>query len=59
MVHAENMSDACIYDVVHVGPERLLGEVMRVEGNVAAIQVHSFTAGLVTMMMMVRGGGGG
>ncbi|MBI4014977.1 MAG: V-type ATP synthase subunit A [Candidatus Aenigmarchaeota archaeon] len=45
VVIAENL-DAKMYDVVRVGDERLVGEVIEINGNRAAIQVYEDTSGL-------------
>ncbi len=46
LVVAENMRDAKMYEVVKVGDERLIGEIIRLEGNEAFIQVYEETAGV-------------
>lgn len=46
LVEAAPLPAAALYEVVHVGPRRLLGEVIRVRGDVATIQVFEDTAGL-------------
>ncbi len=38
--------DASMYDVVRVGEEQLIGEVIKIVGNVSVIQVYEDTAGL-------------
>jgi V/A-type H+-transporting ATPase subunit A len=45
-VVAEGLAGAGLNEVVWVGEERLLGEVIRVEGERATIQVYEETAGL-------------
>jgi V/A-type H+-transporting ATPase subunit A len=45
-VTARGLAGASLNEVVWVGAERLLGEVIRVEGDVATIQVYEETAGL-------------
>ena len=41
LVVAENMSGAKMYEVVRVGWDRLVGEIIRLEGDTASIQVES------------------
>ena len=38
--------NARMYDVVKVGKEKLLGEVIKIEGDKAIIQVYEDTSGL-------------
>jgi V-type H+-transporting ATPase subunit A len=46
VVVAEAMNGAAMYELVRVGPERLLGEIIRLTGSSATIQVYEETAGL-------------
>ncbi|NQT50823.1 V-type ATP synthase subunit A, partial [bacterium] len=46
IVQASGLADAMMYEVVEVGPTRLIGEVIRIEGDVATIQVYEDTTGL-------------
>lgn len=46
LVRASGMSAARLYEVVQVGNERLLGEVIELSGDVVAIQVYEETAGV-------------
>ncbi len=46
VVVAENLPQARMYDVVYVGRLRLVGEVIRLTGNLATIQVYEDTGGL-------------
>lgn len=46
VVEADGMSEASMYDVVKVGDENLTGEIIRMIGDVATIQVYEDTAGL-------------
>lgn len=46
LVVAENMKSAKMYEVVRVGTEQLVGEVIRLEGSTASIQVYEETAGV-------------
>ena len=40
------LGDASLYELVRVGERRLLGEVVRVDGDKATIQIHEDTTGL-------------
>ncbi|MBL7223507.1 MAG: V-type ATP synthase subunit A [Candidatus Brocadiae bacterium] len=46
IVQASGLADAMMYEVVEVGPTQLIGEAIRVEGDVATIQVYEDTTGL-------------
>lgn len=46
VVDAEGMAGAKMYDVVKVGKEQLIGEIIKIVGDVATIQVYEDTAGL-------------
>jgi len=46
VVVANGMLGAKMYDVVRVGQEGLMGEVIRLEGDLATIQVYEDTSGL-------------
>ncbi len=46
VVVADKMRGAKMYDVVRVGKERLIGEVIKLKGDKAIIQVYEDTAGL-------------
>ena len=46
LVVAEGMRDADMFDVVRVGDERLIGEIIEMHGDRASIQVYEETAGL-------------
>jgi V/A-type H+-transporting ATPase subunit A len=46
IVDAEGMASAQAYEVVRVGPRGLVGEVLKLTGDVATIQVYENTAGL-------------
>src|SRR5512133_2474643 len=43
---ADGMTGARMYDIVRVGTEGLMGEVIRLEGDTATIQVYEDTSGL-------------
>ena len=45
-VRADGMSDAKMYETVSVGDAKLIGEVIRLTGDVAFIQVYESTSGL-------------
>ncbi len=45
-VIAEGMMGARMYDIVRVGGENLIGEIIRLDGNTAFVQVYENTAGL-------------
>jgi len=46
LVVAEGLEDANVSDVVRVGPQRLIGEILQMTGDSAAIQVYEETSGL-------------
>ena len=43
MVIAEGMSGAAMYELVRVGHHKLVGEIIRLEGDTASIQVYEDT----------------
>lgn len=45
-VKADGMSDAKMYETVQVGNDKLIGEVIRITGDVAFIQVYESTSGI-------------
>lgn len=45
-VIAKGMTGTRMYDIVRVGKERLVGEIIRLEGDTAFIQVYEDTSGL-------------
>lgn len=45
-VKADGMSSAKMYETVEVGDSKLIGEVIRLTGDVAFIQVYETTSGL-------------
>ena len=45
-VIAEEMMGARMYDIVRVGEEKLVGEIIRLDGNTAFVQVYEDTGGL-------------
>ncbi len=46
LVIAEGMREANMFDVVHVGEGKLIGEIIEIHGDRASIQVYEETAGL-------------
>jgi len=46
VVEAEGMSGSRMYDVTYVGDLKLIGEIIRLEGSKAIIQVYEDTSGL-------------
>ena len=46
LVVAEGLGDANVSDVVRVGPDRLIGEILNMTGDSASIQVYEETSGL-------------
>ena len=46
LVVATGLSDANMSDVVRVGPQRLIGEILTMKGDSASIQVYEETSGL-------------
>ncbi len=46
LVEASGMREARMYEVVQISDEKLLGEVIQLEGDIASIQVYEETAGI-------------
>ncbi|KAL7534165.1 hypothetical protein ACHAWF_004737 [Thalassiosira exigua] len=46
LVVADNMSGAAMYELVRVGHSKLVGEIIKLEGDTASIQVYEDTSGL-------------
>ncbi len=46
LIIASGMKDSKMYDVVHVGEERLIGEIIELREDMASIQVYEETAGI-------------
>ena len=46
LVVAKGLADANVSDVVRVGPQRLIGEILNMTGDSASIQVYEETSGL-------------
>jgi V/A-type H+-transporting ATPase subunit A len=56
LVEADGMRDAKMYEVVQVSSEKLLGEVIELDGDIASIQVYEETAGIGPGEEVVRTG---
>jgi V-type H+-transporting ATPase subunit A len=56
LVVAEKMSGTKMYEVVRVGPDRLVGEIIKLEGDTASIQVYEDTSGLTVGDPLVKTG---
>jgi len=48
IVHASGLSTAGLFDLVEVGEKRIIGEIIRIEGDKAVIQVYEDNTGLKT-----------
>lgn len=46
LVVADGMSGAAMYELVRVGHSKLVGEIIKLEGDTASIQVYEDTSGL-------------
>merc|ERR1719230_71365 len=46
LVVADGMSGAAMYELVRVGHQKLVGEIIKLEGDTASIQVYEDTSGL-------------
>ena len=46
IVHATGLTNVQMYEVVEVGPQRLIGEVIRIDGERCVVQVYENTGGL-------------
>ena len=46
LVTADNMRGASISDVCHVGKNKLIGEIIEIDGDIASVQVYEETSGL-------------
>jgi len=57
IVQASAMADCAMYELVHVGPDGLVGEVIALRGDVATIQVYEHTGGLRPGLKVRRTGG--
>jgi V-type H+-transporting ATPase subunit A len=56
VVTAEKMSGAAMYELVRVGYEELVGEIIRLEGDLATIQVYEDTSGVTVGDPVLRTG---
>lgn len=56
VVIAEKMSGAAMYELVRVGVYQLVGEIIRLEGDTATIQVYEETSGLTVGDPVLRTG---
>ncbi|MHC1593450.1 MAG: V-type ATP synthase subunit A [Methermicoccaceae archaeon] len=54
VVIAEKMGDAQMYDVVQVGEDKLIGEIIRINEDKATVQVYEDTSGLTPMEDVVN-----
>ncbi|HLS87612.1 MAG TPA: hypothetical protein VK043_15020, partial [Burkholderiales bacterium] len=55
-VIAEGMMGARMYDIVRVGSENLIGEIIRLDGDTAFVQVYENTGGLTVGEAVVSTG---
>lgn len=56
LVVAENMSGTKMFEVVRVGRDRLVGEIIKLENDTASIQVYEDTSGLTVGDPLVKTG---
>lgn len=56
VVTAQNMSGAAMYELVRVGHSELVGEIIRLEGDMATIQVYEETSGVTVGDPVLRTG---
>jgi V-type H+-transporting ATPase subunit A len=56
VVIAKRMSGAAMYELVRVGHDELVGEIIRLEGDTATIQVYEETSGLTVSDPVLRTG---
>lgn len=56
VVVAENMTGAAMYELVRVGSQELVGEIIRLEGDTATIQCYEETSGLTVGDPVLRTG---
>jgi len=56
VVTAENMSGSAMYELVRVGHDELVGEIIRLEGDMATIQVYEETSGVTVGDPVLRTG---
>ncbi|MCL2804527.1 MAG: V-type ATP synthase subunit A [Treponema sp.] len=48
IIHASGLGKAGLYDLVEIGENRIIGEIVRIEGDEAVIQVYEDNTGLKT-----------
>ncbi|MDR0539846.1 MAG: hypothetical protein LBG74_05005, partial [Spirochaetaceae bacterium] len=48
IIHIEGLSGAGLFDVVEVGERRIIGEIVRIDGDEAVVQVYEDSTGLKT-----------
>jgi V/A-type H+-transporting ATPase subunit A len=46
IIHATGLGDAGLFDVVDVGPKRIIGEIVRLEQDTAMIQIYEDNTGM-------------
>jgi len=56
LVVAENMSGSKMYELVKVGWDKLVGEIIKLEGDSASIQCYEDTSGLTVGDPVLRTG---
>ncbi|OWF55216.1 V-type proton ATPase catalytic subunit A [Mizuhopecten yessoensis] len=56
VVTAQNMAGAAMYELVRVGHDELVGEIIRLEGDMATIQVYEETSGVTVGDPVLRTG---
>jgi len=56
VVTAEAMSGSAMYELVRVGYYELVGEIIRLEGDMATIQVYEETSGVTVGDPVLRTG---
>ena len=56
LVVAENMSGSKMYELVKVGWDRLVGEIIKLEGDTASLQCYEDTSGLTVGDPVLRTG---
>ena len=57
VIHAENVRELSMHEMVYVGNEELIGEVIAIEADCAVIQVYESTEG-ISAGEKVKGTGG-
>lgn len=56
VVVAANMGGSAMYELVRVGADKLIGEIIRLENDTATIQVYEDTSGLTVGDPVTRSG---